>query len=39
MAEKGRDNEELLVIVNANQTAITKVTKVLNTIDLGNKYS
>lgn len=37
--ERGRENGRPLAIENADKTTIAEVTKVLITINLGNKYS
>ena len=39
LAERGRENRGLLVIENANKTAMAEVVKISSVIDLGNKYS
>ena len=39
MAEKDEENKDLLVIENANKTAIAEVAKMSSAIDLRNKYS
>ncbi len=39
VAERGRENKELLAIEKTDKTAIAEVAKVLNNIDLGSKHS
>ena len=39
MAERGRENKELLAMENVNKTAMAEMTKVSSPIDLGSKYS
>ena len=38
-AEKDRENRKLLAIKNVNKTVMAEATKVLSTINRGNKYS
>ena len=38
-AEKSRENRRLLAIQNIDKTTIVEVAKVLNAINLSNKYS
>ena len=39
VAEKGRENKELLAIENINKTAMAEVAKVSSTIDLRSKHN
>ena len=39
VAEKDKENKKLLAIINADKTAIAKVTKVLSAIDLQSKHN
>ena len=39
VAKKSKENKELLAIKNVDKTIIAEIVKMLNTIDLGNKYS
>ncbi len=39
VAEKGRENKELLAMENVDKTAMAEVAKVLSAIDLGSKHS